>query len=416
MPKGTLTNPTLAEELLDAFDAVFGLHPGYRPAHAKGLMCSGSFTPSPEAEKLTRAPHASRKTTPVTVRYSDGSGLPAIPDNDPQSTPKGMAVRFHLGEHAHTDVIAHSTDSFPVRTGEEFLEFLRALAAHGAGRPEALGKFLAAHPSAKRFVDVPKPIPTSFAREAFFAVTSFQFTNAEGTSRHGRFRIRPDAGTEYLSTEAAAAKSSDWLFDEIDLRLARGPITMSVFVQLAAPEDDVTDSTVSWPKDREEIPFGKITLTKRLDDETPELRRIIFDPLPRVDGIASSGDPLTQVRADLYLLSGRRRRDATRLPRPVDDYFAATNAHDVASVMAAFDESAVVTDVGHEHRGLAEIRFWMEETIQKYDYRVQPTEVTESDGETVVTGLVSGSFPGSPVRLRHTFTLDHEKISRLEIG
>jgi catalase len=416
MPKGTVTDPALAQDLLDAFDAQFGLHPGHRPAHAKGLMCTGTFTPSREAAKLTRAPHASRPTTPVTVRYSDGSGLPAIPDHDPRSTPKGMAVRFHLGADVHTDVVAHSTDFFPVRTGEEFLEFMRAVNAMLAGKPEALGNFLAAHPHAKRFVEAPKPIPTSFAREAFFAVTSFQFTNSDGASRHGRFRIRPDAGTEYLSNDAAAAKSGDYLFDEIDQRLARGPIGLGVFVQLAGPGDDVTNSAVAWPHDREELPFGRIALTKRVDDQTDELRRIIFDPLPRVDGIDSSGDPLTQVRADLYLLSGRRRRAAHQLPKPVDDYFTATNAHDVAGMMAAFDEHAVVKDEGHEHRGLTEIRSWMQETIEKYDYRVRPTEVTESDGETVVTGLVSGSFPGSPVRLRHTFTLDHEKISRLEIG
>ena len=31
-------------------------------------------------------------------------------------------------------------------------------------------------------------------------------------------------------------------------------------------------------------------------------------PDPRVDGIESAGDPLTEVRSDIYLLSGRRRR------------------------------------------------------------------------------------------------------------
>jgi catalase len=40
----------------------------------------------------------------------------------------------------------------------------------------------------------------------------------------------------------------------------------------------------------------------------PDRRSIIFDPVPRVDGIDSSGDPLTEVRSDIYLLSGRRRR------------------------------------------------------------------------------------------------------------
>src|SRR4051795_8223437 len=163
MPAGTYTNLALAEQLLDAFDAVSGLHPGFRPAHAKGLMCSGTFTPSPEAAKLTRAPHANRPSTPVTVRYSDSTGVPTIPDNDPQkSGPRGIAVRFHLADHVHTDIVGHSTNGFPVRTGEEFVEFLRAAAAAGTGKPEALQSFLATRPAARRFVEAPKPIPTSF--------------------------------------------------------------------------------------------------------------------------------------------------------------------------------------------------------------------------------------------------------------
>ena len=56
MPAGTYTNLALAEQLLDALDALSGLHPGFRPAHAKGLMCSGLFTPSPEATNSSRAP------------------------------------------------------------------------------------------------------------------------------------------------------------------------------------------------------------------------------------------------------------------------------------------------------------------------------------------------------------------------
>src|SRR5437588_8998378 len=178
----------LVTDLLGVLDELAGgAHPGFRPAHAKGLMCAGTFSPSPQAAELTRAPHASRPSTPVTVRYSDSTGIPTIPDNDPaRSGPRGIAVRFHLADHVHTDIVAHSTNGFPVRTGAEFLEFLRAAAAFGAGQPAKLGAFLAAHPNARRFVEAPKPIPTSFAREAFFAVTSFQFTTAAGVSRHGR--------------------------------------------------------------------------------------------------------------------------------------------------------------------------------------------------------------------------------------
>ena len=300
----------LITDLLGVLDELSGgVHAGHRPAHAKGLMCIGTFSPSPQAAGLTRAPHASKPSTPVTVRYSDSTGIPTIPDNDPaRSGPRGIAVRFHLADHVHTDIVAHSTNGFPVRTGEEFLEFLRAAAAFGAGKPEALGAFLAAHPNARRFVEAPKPIPTSFTREAFFAVTSFQLTNAQGVSRHGRFRIRPEEGTQYLSDEQAAAKSADFLFEEIGPRLASGPIRLGVLVQLAGDGDDVTDSSVPWPEGRTEVPFGTITLTGRVDDTEPERRKIIFDPIPRVDGIDTSGDPLSEVRSEIYLLSGRRRR------------------------------------------------------------------------------------------------------------
>src|SRR5712671_5440349 len=97
-------NPALIQNLLDALDALSGLHPGFRPAHAKGAMCSGTFTPSPQAVALTRAPHAARPSTPVIVRFSDSSGLPSIADNDPQrASPRGIAIRFYLADHVHTD-------------------------------------------------------------------------------------------------------------------------------------------------------------------------------------------------------------------------------------------------------------------------------------------------------------------------
>ena len=89
----------LGEDLIKQFDTIFGLHPGFRPAHAKGVLLTGTFTPAPEAASLTRAPHIIRKSTPVTVRFSNSTGLPLVPDNDPNASPRGLAIRFHLAEH-----------------------------------------------------------------------------------------------------------------------------------------------------------------------------------------------------------------------------------------------------------------------------------------------------------------------------
>ena len=301
------------QDVIQAFDKVNGgLHPGMRPAHAKGILLAGTFTPAPAAAALTRAPHLHRESTPVTVRFSDFAGVPTVPDNDPNASPRGFAARFHLGEHVHTDIIGHSVNGFPARTAEEFADFLHAAGASGPGapKPSPIEVFLGTHPAALRFIQAPKPIPTSFAKESFFPVNAYKFTNQSGVIQFGRYRIRPDGDGAYLDAAAAAAKPANFLFDEIKDRLAQGPVNLHIAVQLAAPGDIVDDSTIQWPEDRPQVEFGTIELTGVIASNDAEQRHIIFDPIPRVDGIDSSGDPLLQARADVYLATGRRRRTA----------------------------------------------------------------------------------------------------------
>jgi catalase len=306
----------LSRDALDAFDKENGgVHPGFRAAHAKGVMLTGSFTPTADARSLTRAPHVQRDSTPVTVRFSDFAGVPTIPDNDPQGAgPRGFAVRFHLAEHVHTDIIGHSTDNFPARTVEELIEFLNALSATRPTdpRPNTIERFLATHPPALAFVQTPKPIPTSFARESFFAVSAFKFTNAQGESRFGRYRVVPAAGPEHLDDTAAAAQGSNFLMDEIRQRVARNPIELRIVVQLAEAGDVTDDATVRWPESRRQIEFGRLMIDALVPDDASAQRQIIFDPIPRVDGIDPSADPLFEPRANVYLMSGRRRRGERR--------------------------------------------------------------------------------------------------------
>jgi catalase len=240
-----------------------------------------------------------------------------LPDNDPNADPRGMAVRFHLAEHSHTDIVSHSTDGFPTHTGEEFLELLRALAASDLSKPsdpanpKPIEKFLGTHPAALKFVQTPKPPPSSFARETYFGVTAFHFANNDGDTRFGRYRIVPAAGNEHLGPAAAAAKSGDYLFDELRERIAGGPIEFRLMVQLAGAGDVVDDATIHWPADRTVLELGTILLTKPVADNAGEQKQIIFDPIPRVAGIEPSADPLLELRAAVYLISGRRRRAAS---------------------------------------------------------------------------------------------------------
>jgi catalase len=72
----------------------------------------------------------------------------------------------------------------------------------------------------------------------------------------------------------------------------------------------VDDATIDWPQDRSLINFGKLALTGTVPDDPHEQKQIIFDPIPKVDGIEPSDDPLLKLRAAIYLISGHRRRTA----------------------------------------------------------------------------------------------------------
>ena len=302
----------LANDLLAQFDQIFGVHPGFRAAHAKGVLLAGTFHPAPQAQSLTTAPHIARSSTPVTVRFSNSTGLPELPDSVPDANPRGLAVRFNLAEHVHTDIVSHTTDGFPTRDGYEFLEFLKAAAASGADvpSPKPIEQFLATHPAALAFVQAPKPFPTSFARDTYYGVTAFAFTNAAGQTRYGRYRILPEEGSDYFTPEVAASLAPNYHFDEIVERVAKKPARFTIRVELAEPGDVVDDATQHWPESRPQIEFGTLELTAPLADNAGQQKHIIFDPIPRVAGIEPSADPLLELRAAIYLLSGRRRRAA----------------------------------------------------------------------------------------------------------
>lgn len=300
----------LANDLLAQFHKIFGPHPGFRPAHAKGLMLSGTFRPAAGAASLTKAPHIQRDSTPVTARFSNSTGLPQIPDSTPDANPRGLAIRFNLADHVHTDIVSHSTDGFPTRDGYEFLEFLRAAAASGpeVPSPKPIEQFLGTHPAALRFVQTPKPFPSSLARDTYYGVTAFKFTNAAGDTRYGRYRIVPEAGNDYISADAIVRENHH--YEELEHRIKQSPVRFKIYVQIAAPGDVTDDATIHWPEDRELVEFGTLELTSILPDSLVQQKHTIFDPIPRVDGIEPSADPLLELRAAIYLLSGRERRAA----------------------------------------------------------------------------------------------------------
>ena len=106
----------------------------------------------------------------------------------------------------------------------------------------------------------------------------------------------------------------------------------------------------------------------------------------------------------------------TKLTGPVARYIAAANVQDIEAVMANFSEAAVVRDEGQSRQGIAAIRQWAMDVSRKYRSTVEALDVVQTGGKTILTGRVSGDFPGSPIELHYVFTLTGGKIECLEIS
>ena len=70
------------------------------------------------------------------------------------------------------------------------------------------------------------------------------------------------------------------------------------------------DATVHWPESRPVVELGVVKLDAIVPDNAKEQKYIIYDPIPRVQGVDVSDDPLLEFRAAVYLISGRQRRAA----------------------------------------------------------------------------------------------------------
>lgn len=308
-PARAADEKSVHEQLVDTMTVLAkGPYPGYRANHAKGIVLTGTFTPSAAAPSLSKAPHFA-KAVPVTVRFSNPSGIPTLPDASPNASPHGIAIRFQLPEGALTDIVSISFNGFPVATPEDFLSFLNAVAATkpDSPKPTPVEQFLATHPAALKFVTTPKPAPVSFATLAFYGVNAFQFTNAKGATEYGRYRIEPLAGMQALSAADAAKATPNYLMDELPQRVAKGPVQFRISAQIASKDDPINDGTAVWPDSRPQIELGILSLDKMSPDSAAAEKVLAFNPLLLPDGIAPSADPVLLSRPIAYSVSVGRR-------------------------------------------------------------------------------------------------------------
>jgi len=300
-------DPKLDIGIVDALNTRYGTHPGFRANHAKGIVVEGTFTPTREAAELSRSPIFAGATLPVTVRFSDASGLPSLHDAAEVANPHGMSVKFHLPNGAESDIVANSLKFFTVATGEDFRDLQLTAATNPPGGPKSpqFEAFLKSHPSVEK-ANATLGTPDSYADEQYNGIDALIFVNAAGRKQAFRYIIAPEK-IVHLSKEEAEKKSPNYLREDLQQRLTKGPVTFQLKAQLAAPDDQTKDPTKAWPPDRKVVDLGKVTITKTVADSDAVQKKLLFTPGRLTDGIELSDDPLLTARDGSYAESFKRR-------------------------------------------------------------------------------------------------------------
>ncbi|OLO09187.1 polyketide cyclase [Salinicola sp. MH3R3-1] len=103
------------------------------------------------------------------------------------------------------------------------------------------------------------------------------------------------------------------------------------------------------------------------------------------------------------------------LPHAIATYFSISNGGDDARLDDCFTQDACVNDEEETHQGAEAIHVWLRAARDRFAYRVEPVSISRQGDTIIVNATVTGTFPGSPVRLDHTFQLVDAKIRSLEI-
>jgi catalase len=302
----------LAQQAVEAVGDIYGRHPGYRAVHAKGTLCAGTFTATPDAGRLTRAAHMQGDPVEVTVRFSNAGGDPDEHDGSPDG--RGMATKLYLPDGSRTDMLAVTADRFFARTPEEFIEFNRAVSRPPGGRPRPnpvrMLWYLARHPKAAPAVVALREAASipSYARRRYNSLHAFRWVDAAGGARHVKFSWLPEEGEATISTGEARAKPPDYLQRDLAERLTGGkPIRFTLELQIAAEGDPLDDPRRAWPADRERVIAGKLELTGLDTRRERDGDVLVFDPTRVTDGIELTDDPILEFRPKAYSVSVERR-------------------------------------------------------------------------------------------------------------
>ncbi|HEV8071414.1 MAG TPA: catalase family peroxidase [Planctomycetaceae bacterium] len=317
---GWLTpNELTPARFTDAFEQVDGVHPGFRRNHAKGVGVAGFFESNGNGLRLSKAVVFQPGRVPVIGRFSLSGGQPF--QTDKPDTVRGLGLQFSLLDGELWRMATINLPVFPVSTPEAFYErMIASIPDPQTGKPDPakMKSFLARHPETEQAVKVIKSQPPSsgFGNSTFHSLNAFHFINSEGKSTPVRWVLKPEQPFEAASA-APPSKDTNYLFDALITQIRRQPLRWRLVVLIGQPGDPTNDASIPWPKTREEVEVGTLTLDQVESEATSPATGINFDPLVLPAGITPSDDPLLSARSAVYSQSFTRRAGETKEPSAI---------------------------------------------------------------------------------------------------
>ena len=287
---------------------------GHRRNHAKGICFTGTFEANGDGSSLSRAPVFARGQYPVLGRFNLGTPDPDAADATVRVRGLGISIKTPDGQEWRSAMI--NAPIFPVSTPQGFYELLTA---SGSKDPDAMKKFIDAHPEFITFLGWAKggPWTGSYAEERYNSLDSFLFVDGSGATHPIRWSLIPAAQPVSVPPDELAKRGPDFLEQEITQRVAAGPQRWSLVVTEANPGDPTADPNKAWPADRRTVEVGTLTVQQIEPERDGPCLNINFDPTVLPSGITTSDDPFPAARSAAYSRSyNSRTAEASHYPGP----------------------------------------------------------------------------------------------------
>lgn len=297
-----------ADKLVNTLQQGAGEKPGFRRNHAKGLCVLGEFEANGNASTLSRAALFAPGNTPVTGRFAIAGGNAGAPDFAVPIRSMALAFTTASGQQWRTGM--NAMPFFPVATPQAFYDQLVASKpdpATGKPDPQKMQAFAAAHPEAGAFGGwVKQYVPSgSWAVDRYNSINAFRLIDKDSQSHLVRWSMVPQQAWQPIS--AQDKQNKDFLQQDLEKRLAEGPLKWDLVFTVAQQGDPSNDASKEWPADRQTINAGTLVLNRAVPQVGGPCNNINYDPLILPDGIAASDDPLLNARSAAYAKSYNRR-------------------------------------------------------------------------------------------------------------